>query len=184
MTTGGRYDPERHRRRSTRFKGWDYAGPGRYFVTLCTADRELLFGDVVDGSVVLSAAGQVAVATWRETPVVHPSVTLDAFVVMPNHLHGILSIRPDGWQRGAEESDGRPHGPSSGSLGAIVGVYEATATKRIRALPGWEGAVVWQRGFHDRIIRDDAELARARAYIHANPANWPYDAEHPQNRRR
>ena len=90
-----RYDPKRHHRRSIRLKGYDYTQPGAYFVTTCTHNREPLFGRVVDGEMVLNALGEIVWACWREIPIHFPHVELDAFVVMPNHVHGIIWIVDD-----------------------------------------------------------------------------------------
>jgi len=88
----GRYNPEKHHRRSIRLKGYDYAQEGVYFVTVCTQNRACLFGAVADGEMQLNNAGEIANATWNELPVRFPSVGLDAFIVMPNHVHGIIIV--------------------------------------------------------------------------------------------
>jgi putative transposase len=87
-----RYDPEKHRRRSIRLKGYDYSQAGVYFVTICTQGRACLFGEVIDGEMRLNDAGRMVVAEWERLPVSFPNVVLDAFVVMPNHIHGIVIL--------------------------------------------------------------------------------------------
>jgi hypothetical protein len=87
-----RYDPEKHRRRSIRLKGYDYSQAGVYFVTICTQGRACLFGEVIDGEMRLNDAGRMVVAEWERLPVLFPNVVLDAFVVMPNHIHGIVIL--------------------------------------------------------------------------------------------
>jgi putative transposase len=87
-----RFDPERHRRRSMRLKGYDYSQAGAYFVTICTQGRACLFGEVVDGEMRLNDAGRMVVAEWERLPALFPNVVLDAFVVMPNHIHGIVIL--------------------------------------------------------------------------------------------
>ncbi len=87
-----KYDPDKHHRRSIRLKGYDYSQPGAYFVTVCTQDSAFLFGEVVNGVMVLSGWGRVVVACWRGIPEHFPNVELDASVVMPNHMHGIIII--------------------------------------------------------------------------------------------
>jgi putative transposase len=86
------YDPEKHHRRSIRLKGYDYTQPGAYFITICTHGRECLFGEIIDGEMHLNEAGQIVVQTWQDLPNHVPHVQLDAFVVMPNHVHGIIII--------------------------------------------------------------------------------------------
>ncbi|MDT7942737.1 MAG: transposase, partial [Bacteroidota bacterium] len=86
------YDPEKHHRRNIRLKGYDYTQPGAYFIAICTHGRECLFGEIIDGEMHLNEAGQIVVQTWQDLPNHGPSVQLDAFVVMPNHVHGIIII--------------------------------------------------------------------------------------------
>ena len=179
-------DPERQRRRSLRLRGYDYTQAGLYFVTICAQDRACLFGEVVDGEVRLSAAGEVVAEEWARTAEIRPSVLLDAFVIMPNHLHGIVAlvdVDADGAmlppRPGAAEDWGSPRGPAAGSLSAIVGQFKAVTTKRVNALRETPGAVVWQRGFHDHIIRHERALAQIRDYMADNPGRWEDDRLHP-----
>ena len=88
-----RFDPDKHHRRSIRLKGYDYSQAGAYFVTICTKDRGCLFGEIIDGEMVLNPFGEVVQACWDDLPRHYPHVELDAFVIMPNHLHGIIIIR-------------------------------------------------------------------------------------------
>jgi REP element-mobilizing transposase RayT len=157
--------PPPPRRKPIRHELRDYAEPGIYFVTICTWNRACLFGRVIDGSMSLSALGQAAHEAWLDIPTHHPGVEIDGFVVMPNHVHGILRI-------GAAPSRG-PSGRGV-SLGTIVGSYKASVSRR-----GGGAQRVWQRGYYDHIVRDDRALERIRAYIAANPANWAEDAENP-----
>jgi len=184
MTNNARYDPERHRRQSIRKPGWDYGGPGRYFVTVCSFDRELNFGEVVNGAVVLSEIGTVVEQTWLEIDTVNAHVVLDAHIVMPNHLHGIIVIPSGGWMGGPVEPRGRLAGQQAGSLGAMIGRFKSTATRRVNELPDIGTATIWQRGYHDRIIPDEDALERARRYVQNNPANWLRDPDHPRHSRR
>jgi hypothetical protein len=101
------YDPEKHHRRSIRLKGYDYTQPGAYFITICTHGRECLFGEIIDGEMHLNEAGQIVVQTWQDLPNHVPNVQLDAFVVMPNHVHGIIIITE------------RAGGVGTGSVGAV-----------------------------------------------------------------
>jgi REP element-mobilizing transposase RayT len=183
------YDPKIHHRRSIRLKGYDYTSPGAYFVTVCVEDGECVLGDVIDGEMELSAWGEIVAECWQEIPDHFPHAALDAFVVMPNHVHGIIVITeaptprpgvPDGTPDvGATHASPLPRGPVPGSIGAIVGSFKSGATKQInehRALPGGQ---VWQRNYYDHIIRDPASLDRLREYIATNPARWELDQLHP-----
>ena len=189
-----RYDPEVHRRRSIRLRGYDYQQAGAYFVTICTQGRTCLFGEVLDGEVVLSPFGQVVAEEWNRTAAVRPEVDLDAFVVMPNHVHGIVVLigdevePPVGATRWLARSPtalgGSPSTPprlTSGSLGAIVGQFKSITTKRISTQRGTPGAPVWQRNFYEHVIRSDASLDRIRAYVEGNADTWAADQLHPNN---
>ena len=88
----GRYNSETHHRRSIRLKGYDYSKEGAYFVTICAQERECLFGEVVNGEMVMNEAGARVQAVWDELPCHYPQVRLDAFAIMPNHVHGIVAL--------------------------------------------------------------------------------------------
>ena len=174
------FDPERHRRRSLRAKWHDYASAGRYFVTICTANRECLFGDVVDGVVWLNAFGQIVERQWRETPTIRPYVNLDEFVVMPNHLHGIITITPHDVITGNRVADTAARGTTPGSLGAIVQQFKGVTTKHINAHRSVSGIPVWQRNY-EHVIQHPDDLDRIRSYIISNPSRWLDDEHHPDS---
>ena len=139
------YDPRKHHRCSIRLKGYDYTQAGAYFVTIVTHDRECLFGEVVDGQMRLNPFGEIVREEWFRTAVVRPYVMLapDEFVVMPNHIHGIIWITggrgdpvgrpydPVGRPHDNDRDDQRSHGPAAGSVGAIIGQIKSIAAKRI-----------------------------------------------------
>ena len=173
------YDPRRHHRRSIRLRGWDYRNNGVYFVTTNTHDRAHLFGQVVNGVMVVSDFGRVVIDEWKRTAKLRPYVRLDAFVVMPDHVHGIIWIANDD-DAGRVEAMPRPYPPrgvKSGSLGAIVGAFKSAVTRRINGIRDTLGAPVWQRNYYERIIRTQRELNNVRRYIRNNPANWPSDTQ-------
>ena len=178
-----RYDPEKHHRRSIRLPGWDYRSRGAYFVTIATQGRECLFGEVVDGEMVLSDFGNVVVEEWERTAQLRPYVRLDAFVVMPNHVHGIIWIVDDdtamvvGAQRRCAPTT--PPNVLPRSLGAIVRAFKSAVTKRINLMRETPGAPVWQRNYYERIVRNEQELNATRQYILDNPINWQGDTENP-----
>ena len=156
-----------HRRKHPRITGFDYSRSGMYFVTVCTDRRLCLFGDVSEDAVHLSEIGRVGQACWGEIPGHYPGVATDAFVVMPNHVHGILDFT-----RG-------PAGARSVALGTVVGSFKAAVSSRANELRGTPGASLWQRGFHDHVIRGEDDLAARRQYIAENPLKWHLDHEHP-----
>ncbi|MDE3134978.1 MAG: transposase [Acidobacteriota bacterium] len=177
-------------RRSIRVRGYDYADRGGYFVTICTQERVSLFGDVVSGEMRLNAMGQFVRAEWFKTADVRANVFLDAneFVVMPNHVHGIIWIMratPVGATRRVAPEDvsapsrHHPQGPRTGSLGAIIGQFKSLTTRRINEHRHTPGATVWQRGFYEHVIRRSDALDKIRQYIFENPARWQFDSENP-----
>jgi REP element-mobilizing transposase RayT len=166
------YDPKVHHRRSIRLRGYDYRLPGAYFVTIVTQGRVCLFDDPLFCS--------VAETMWQRVPRHFPQVRLDEWVVMPNHLHGILVLAPEG--EGADptlDERSTPNGPPSGSLGAIVGNFKSVTARRINRIRKTPGTRVWQRNYHERVIRNEREWNAIRQYIRDNPAHWHDDPDHP-----
>jgi putative transposase len=154
--------------RGLRLPGYDYALEGAYFVTFNTSRRQRLLGDIRQGVVHLSPAGAIVAEELRRSPDVRPSIALDAFVVMPDHVHVIIVIREYAASR---RTSGTFQSPSR-TLGAVVRAVKATATRRIcRECPGIP-VPIWQTLYHERIIRDEAMLNRVRRYIELNPSRW------------
>lgn len=133
---------------------------GAYFVTVCTLGKACLFGRVREGTVTLSRLGRLVQDEWRRIPMRWPHVELDDFVVMPNHLHGIV------WLVRAGQAP---------PLHRVVGAFKAGTSRLARRR-------LWQRSFHDRIIRDEDELRAKRQYIADNPVKWATDPENPKRR--
>jgi REP element-mobilizing transposase RayT len=163
-----------------------------WFVTICARNRECVFGRMEDGRMRLSPSGAVAVETWEEIPERYPGVKLDAFVVMPNHIHGIIRIMPgiDAAARalihrlpfaGAMVSHcdrlDRQHG--SLLLGLVLGYFKATSVERVNRLYTTPGVPLWQRHYYQRPVQDDAELTLMCEYIWNNPEQWDFDRENP-----
>jgi len=172
-----KYDPKKHHRRSIRLKGYDYSQPGAYFITLVTQDRACLFGEVVDGEMRLNAWGKIARQCWFDIPVHFPHAALDAFVVMPNHIHGVIIIvgdRGTACRAPTPEQFGKP---VAGSIPTIIRSYKSAVAKRINEHRGTPGAPVWQRNYFEHIIRNSDELHRIREYITNNPLQWALDRE-------
>jgi putative transposase len=157
------YNPGREHRRSTRLHGYDYAQAGTYFLTICTSDRAQLFGYVADEAMELTETGRIVVEEWERTPAVRPNVDLDAFVVMPDHLHGIIVVTRRDDEAPMPDSD-RLHSPTR-TIGAIVRGFKAAVVRRV-------GAPIWQRNYYEHTIRGDADLDRIRQYILGNPGRW------------
>jgi len=171
-----RFDPERRHRRSIRLKGYDYSQPGAYFITICTQDRACLFGDVMGGEMRLNEYGHIVWRCLEEIPLHFPHAELDAFVVMPNHVHGIVILTVQNGVFGKMEQFGKP---VPGSIPTIVRSFKSATTRHINALRGTPGAPVWQRNYYEHIIRNEESLNRIREYIVTNPMRWALDRENP-----
>ena len=170
-----KYNPDVHRRRSIRLRGYDYSQPGSYFVTIVTHDRQCLFGDVIDGEMRLSDAGIMIAQAWEWLATRHSHVELDSYIVMPNHLHGIIVITAD--TRRGDSRIAPVTKPKS--LGRLVGAFKTVSAKRFNLAERAPGQPLWQRNYYERIIRDEAELGAAREYIVNNPLKRELDRENP-----
>jgi putative transposase len=178
-----KYNPDKHHRRSVRLQGYDYSQNGAYFVTICAFNRECLFGEVVNEMMLLNAWGEIVQEEWLRSAEIRREIELDLFVVMPNHFHGIIVLTGDtvGANRRFAPTENRPSGTTSGSVSAIIQQYKSIVTKRINTMRDTPGTPVWQRSFHNRIIRNEEALNKARQYVENNPARWAFDEENPAN---
>lgn len=180
------FDPEEHHRRSIRVPGYDYS-EGMFFVTICTHDRECLFGEITDGIMTLNQAGSIVQAYWQSIPARFPHVALDAFVIMPNHVHGIWWLRERGeplaTRSGSLDQERRANasplqGAQAGSVGAIIQGFKSSTTIRINRVNLTPGRTIWQRNYYEHIIRSEKSLDAIRQYIEANPSGWLNDPEY------
>ncbi|MDO8446369.1 MAG: transposase [Deltaproteobacteria bacterium] len=186
-----KFNPDIHRRRSIRLKGYDYSKAGVYFVTVCAWQRGCLFGEIVDGKTRFNEYGRIVENEWLITPNVRDNVELDYYIVMPNHFHGILIINDVGATRwvaqGITSHERAIHriAPTktlkSNTIGSIMGQFKSIVTKRINELRDNLGCPLWQRNYYEHIIRSDDELNRTRQYIIDNPLKWELDEENPAN---
>lgn len=178
------YDPNKHHRRFIRLKGHDYAQAGAYFITIVARDRVCLFGEVADAEMHPNDAGRIVDRCWRDIPAHFPNFELDAFVVMPNHVHGIIVMvrdPPVGATHASPLPDtATPRGPKRQSLGAVVGSFKSAASKYINALYGNPDTTLWQRNYYEHVIREEESLNRIRQYILHNPVRWAFDRENPE----
>jgi len=161
----------KHNRRSIRLPGFDYAEGNWFYVTLCTHQHKMLFGNVENGKMHFNKFGNIERYEWLNTKKIRDNVDLDYYVIMPNHLHGILIIthkesRDTELRTPTTESFGRP---VPGSLPTIIRSFKATVTKQINELRGSPGKPVWQRNYYERIIRNEKELCNIRNYILNKP---------------
>ena len=187
---------DKYRIPPARAQWWDYGNDGAYLITICTKNRECCFGNVVDAKMQLSHIGLLADVFWHEIKNHATNVRLDAFQVMPNHIHGVLIL--NGNERETDNSsvetthalslppDSLPQPPSPGqkrfqhqgsnTISSIIGSYKSAVTKHAHRL-GYE--FDWQDRFHDVIIRDEEAYIRIAHYIKNNPAKWDEDKFHP-----
>ena len=178
-------------RRSIRLGSYDYSYPGAYFVTVCAARRGLLFGWISDSRVLENANARIVRDCWLDLPNHYPHVSLDKFVVMPDHIHAIIvlldthrvgdvraGLKPAPTDGDAVEDAGVRHG-----LPEIVRALKTYSARRINATRGTPGASVWQRGYYERSVRNERELDLTRKYITSNPRNWRTDREHNKTHR-
>ena len=175
-----RYNPDIHHRRSRRLKGYDYSQAGAYFITVCTRNRECLLGDVIDGVMALNDAGRVVEEEWMKSADIRKEIELDAFVIMPNHIHGIIVIDGRGTARRAPTCE-RFGQPTVGSIPTIVRAFKSACTKRINDMRNARGTPVWQRNYYEHVIRNEDDLDRIRQYIADNPVCWAEDENNPDN---
>ncbi len=162
-------DAQKLRPRSMRLQEWNYASAGWYFITICTKDRYPYFGEIdEEGKMNFNGRGKIAEECWLTIPSLHSSIELDEFVIMPDHLHGILIINH-------EYDEKLPRRWQKGSLGVIVNQFKGAVVKRIRASE--YGDFAWQRSFYDHVIRNEKDLERIHEYIFHNPETKAFENE-------
>lgn len=180
-----KYDPQKHHRRSIRIQGFDYGYPGAYFITIVTYQRDRIFGNIVDGKMQLNALGAITDECWRAIPEHFPNVDLGTYVIMPNHVHGIIVINENWMATDSSPSVGAQHAAplpnvKPGSLGAIVRSFKSAVTRRVGRELNTTG--IWQRNYYEHIIRNHEDWDRIDRYIETNPFRWTEDSENPMNK--
>ena len=181
-------------RHTIRLPGYDYAQAGGYFVTLLTWHREQTLGQIVSSEVQLSKLGKIAASEWLRLESRFPNVKLDEWIIMPNHIHGILMLLPADAVRARLTSPrhdpegsasplqrvpqpAQPKGAVPHSLGAILGAYKASVSNKAHHILDNPGIPIWHRNYYEHVIRNEAELQKIREYIHNNPLKWEFDEE-------
>jgi REP element-mobilizing transposase RayT len=173
------YNPDIHHRRSIRLKEYDYSRSGAYYVTVCARNRECLFGEIIDGQMILNETGKIADAEWRQLHNRFYGIDTSVFQIMPNHIHGIIvvgaTLAVAQTRAGATRAGASP----APTVGEIVGAYKSLVANGCRKLYDEKNEILgtlWQRNYYERIIRSDDEYRRIAEYIINNPANWEKDA--------
>jgi putative transposase len=193
------YNPNLHHRRSIRLKNYDYRQAGAYFITICIHQRQCRLGQIQAREMAPTIDGTIVAQIWHRIPQHFANAHLDAFVVMPNHIHGILWLGDDRSIAeipvGAKHSGDKscvtprinlpnasplpPHGTNPGSINAIVQNFKSISTRKINQIHKTPGSRIWQRDYYEHIIRDEIALDRIRTYIQNNPRSWHTDRHHP-----
>ncbi|MBS1258552.1 MAG: hypothetical protein MAG551_01611 [Candidatus Scalindua arabica] len=176
-----KYNAKVHKRRSIRLKGYDYSQHGMYFVTVCTNNHHFLFGHIAEERMTLNNAGRFANKCWLEIPEHFPHVALDEFIIMPNHIHGIICI--DTMNNVGVQNLEPLHKQNKyqqiipKSIGSIIRGFKIGVTKWFRKNTNIHN--VWQRNYYEHIVRNEKELVRIMEYIMYNPLKWMLDRENP-----
>jgi putative transposase len=188
-----KYDPNKHHRRSIRLPGYDYSQSGAYFVTICAYQRQCIFGEIIDGQMCLNQCGAIIADEWQKSSVIRKEIELDAWIVMPNHFHGIVIIKnivrkncdhiveANGDDDGGENARSPLQGMKPKSLSSLMAGFKSITTKKINILRDAATTPLWQRNYYEHIIRNPDAMYKIRQYIINNPVSWEIDQLHPDN---
>lgn len=167
------FDPARHHRRSIRLAGYDYTQTGAYFVTICVRDRRQILATIDADGYHMSPLGQIVARCWLALPQHFPRVSLDAWVVMPDHIHGIIIIHElPSESASSPQTDVKSNGTRCDSLNAVLQNFKSVSTRKVNKVRRTPGVSLWQRDYYEHIIRDDRAFQNIRRYIEENPARW------------
>ncbi len=165
-------------RKSHRYKHYDYSQPGYYFITICALQHLCVLGTIKMGEIELNDVGQNVIDCWKKIPNFHPQTKLHEFIVMPNHVHGIIEIISpskvtDSPNKLVFNPDKTPFESPRNTIGSMVRGFKTGVTQWVRQNTDMYN--IWQRDYHDHIIRDANELNKIKHYIINNPKQWEYD---------
>ncbi len=166
------YNPHIHHRKTIRIRDYDYSSPGSYFVTICAYKKECLFGEIKN-IVKLNQLGIIVQNEWIKTEKIRKEITLDEYVIMPNHMHAIIRINRRG-DRPVAPTVVKP-GPRSKTIGAMIAGFKSAVTTQINQIRKTPMCPVWQRNYYEHVIRDEKDLSYIREYVVNNPKYWAYD---------
>jgi len=170
------YNPKIHHRKSIRLKEYNYTNPNWYYVTICTYNKEHLFGSLINNKMKLNEYGKIVNECWIDIPKHFGFAELDDFVIMPNHTHGIIIINSRDKACLAPTDEYRKFGkPPAESLSSIIGSFKSAVTRKINMVRSSPSRIIWQRNYFEHIIRNDNDLYRIRKYIELNPLKWQLD---------
>jgi putative transposase len=169
-------ETQRHRR-SIRLPGRDYSWPGTYFLTICTAQRKCILGRIENGEMRENILGRLVRTIWEEIPQEFPNVELNAFVVMPNHLHGMIRLHRKVPADEPQQKLAQFAKPPTHSISWIVRTFKARVTRQPRQILRRPQLTVWQGHYFERVVRNADESEDVRRYICENPKNWDRDGD-------
>lgn len=172
-----KYDSKIHHRRSVRLKNYDYSQTGMYFITVCSNNKENIFGNILGETMVLNEIGKIVLEEWLKSEQIRKEIELDEFIIMPNHIHAVVGICNDTVNHEGEQPFAPTMGMKSRSLPSLLAGFKSSATNRINIFRNMPGAPVWQRNYFEHIIRNEKSLDKIRQYIFYNPAGWQNDIE-------
>ena len=173
------YSPTEHHRRTIRLKGYDYSQNGAYFITICSHNRKQLFGEINNDEMSLNQYGAIVRDEWMRSSYIRSEIILDEFIIMPNHLHGIVFIRNvEKTHDFLDEIDQSNNfsGLKAKSISSFIAGFKSIVTKKINIIRKTDGASVWQRNYHEHIIRNEIALEKLREYVVHNPLTWEKDS--------
>jgi len=165
------------KRKNIRLSSYDYSLPGAYFVTICTHNRQCLFGTIKNDIMSLNPYGEIVQECWKDTPQHYSGISNDIFVIMPNHIHGIIIIHET-----KDRSGSKPDPTKRYPLSEIVRAFKAYSSRRINERRNSRGVSIWQRSYYEHVIRSEKEHHEIGEYIIYNPAKWAMDSENPNSR--
>jgi putative transposase len=176
------YNSKIHHRQSIRLRGYDYSQVGAYFITICTYQRECMFGEVVDFQMHLNKLGTIVAEEWLSSSKIRPGIELDEWVIMPNHIHAIVVFTlAVGISDPVGAHSCAPLHRKPRSLSSLIAGFKSTTTKQINEIRQTPKIPVWQRNYYERVVRNEASLNKIQQYIINNPFNWLYDSDNPTN---
>lgn len=161
---------DRPERKNLRLPHYDYSQAGYYFVTLCTHKMKSLFGMINMGKMECNRLGNIVEQSWRESSKLRQNIVIHEYIVMPNHFHGIVEICKN------SQNDDQPKTMvEKNHLGNIVKGFKSQVTSLARSASRQDSNIIWQRGFHEHIIRNESSLLKIREYVINNPLKWELD---------
>ena len=178
-----KYNPDIHHRKSIRLKGYEYSSEGLYFITICTQNKEYLFGEIVNGEMILNGAGLMVEKIYKELSIYFKNINFEEYVIMPNHFHCIIKIVDMvGVPLVGTQMSGNNRATTrvAPTIGDIIGAFKSLTTveyiKMVKnnQLPSFDKQV-WQRNYYENIIRNEKAYLKVMEYIKDNPLKWDED---------